>query len=176
MAAAWPSAGMRTKLCRLEVWDRASGNLQTVRLRPSRELAWGGPLIWSPDGGVLVGLRTTTWAADARAAYEAMEFGPIVVQDSSEPFLSWDAVRNRGAYGVGHGGCGVRERDRSAEEGSYQDVRFAEDGSHITYTKSTPLRTSYERGEGTEYAYFKQDLAAGAEAVEVMEKGERGSG
>jgi dipeptidyl aminopeptidase/acylaminoacyl peptidase len=158
----------------LHIWNRASGNLQTVSSRPSRELAWGGPLTWAPDGeSVLVGLRTSTWATEAKAAYEAMEYGPIVVQDSSEPFLSWDAVRNRGSLmelatiNVESGAVTVL-----AEEGSYQDIRFAEDGSHVTYTKSTPLKTSYERGEGTEYAYFKQDLEAGAEAIEVMEKGD----
>lgn len=159
----------------LHVWDRSTGTLQTIRPRPNRELAWGGPLTWAPDGeALLVGLRTPTWAADARAAYEAMEFGPIVVQDSSEPFLSWDAVRNRGSL-MELATVEVESGEVTVlvEEGSYQDIRFADDGSHITYTQSTPLRTSYERGEGTEYAYFKQDLAAGAEAVEVMEKGEQ---
>ena len=34
----------------LHVWDRASGRVQTLRLRPNRELAWGGPLVWAPDG------------------------------------------------------------------------------------------------------------------------------
>lgn len=158
----------------LHIWDRTSGDLDHVRLRPEREMAWGGSLLWAPDGeSILVSLRTPTWAADARAAYEAMEFGPIVVQDSSEPFLSWDAVRNRGRLmelamvDVDSGSVTVL-----VEEGPYQDIRIAEDGSHFTYTRATPLRTSYERGEGTEYAYFKQDLAEGAEAIEVMEKGE----
>jgi dipeptidyl aminopeptidase/acylaminoacyl peptidase len=160
---------------RLEVWDRGAGRVETVSLVPARELAWGGPLMWFPDGsGLLVALRTPTWAQDSRAAFEAMDVGPIVVQDSSEPFLSWDAVRNRGSLmelarvDLESGAVTVL-----ATEGSYQDVRVAEDGSHITYTTSTPLKTSYERGEGTEYAYYKLDLAEGAEAVEVMEKGER---
>ena len=160
---------------RLEVWDRSSGEVQTVRLRPERELAWGGPMAWLPDGsGLLVGLRTPTWAQDARAAFEAMDVGPIVVQDASEPFLSWDAVRNRGSrmelarVNFESGAVTVL-----GPEDSYQDVRVAEDGSHITYTTSTPLKTSYERGQGTEYAYFKLELEEGAEAVEIMEKGER---
>jgi len=159
---------------RLEIWDRSSGRVQNVSLRPSRELAWGGPFVWLPDGsGLLVGVRTSSWATDARAAYEAMEFGPIVVQDSSEPFLSWDAVRNRGRFmelarvDLESGSVTVL-----GPEASYQDVGVADDGSHITYNTSTPLRTSYERGEGTEYAYFKLDLEEVAEAVEVMEKGE----
>ena len=63
-----------------------------------------------------------------------------------------------------------------AEEGSYQDIRFAEDGSHITYTKSTPLRTSYERGEGTEYAYFKQDWRPGPKPWRSWRRASSGSG
>ncbi|MCJ7630149.1 MAG: hypothetical protein MUO50_17385, partial [Longimicrobiales bacterium] len=160
---------------RLEVWDRGSGRVRTIRLRPERELAWGGPLEWLPNGsGVLVGLRTPTWAAGARAAFEALNSGPIVVQDSSEPFLSWEAVTNRGSL------MELAQVDLESgvvtvlgPEASYQDIRVAEDGSHITYTTSTPLKTSYGRDGGTEYAYFKLALAEGAEAVEVMEKGER---
>ena len=160
---------------RLEVWDRGSGRVRTVRLRPDRELAWGGPLEWLPDGsGLLVGIRTPTWAAEARAAFDALDVGPIVVQDSSEPFLSWDAARNPGSLmelaRVDLQSGAVRVL---APEAPYQDVRVAEDGSNMTYTTATPLKTSYERGEGTEYAYFKLGLEEGAQAVEVMEKGER---
>jgi dipeptidyl aminopeptidase/acylaminoacyl peptidase len=160
---------------RLEIWDRASGRVEQIRLSPDRELAWGGTLAWYPDGGsLLVALRTPTWAQEARAAFVAMDEGPIVVQDSSEPFLSWEAVRNRGRL-MELARVDLESGAVTAllPEGSYQDVRIADDGSHLTYTSATPLRTSYERGEGTEYAYFKLDLVEGAEPLEVMEKGER---
>ncbi|MGD2122101.1 MAG: prolyl oligopeptidase family serine peptidase [Gemmatimonadota bacterium] len=160
---------------RLEIWDRASGRVEQVRLRPQRELAWGGTLTWYPDGeGLLVSLRTPTWGQEARAAFLAMDQGPIVVQDSSEPFLSWEAVRNRGSL-MELGRVEVDSGDVSVllPEGSYTDLRIAEDGSHLTYSTATPLRTAYERGEGTEYAYFKLELEEGAEPMEVMEKGER---
>jgi len=129
---------------------------------------------WLPDGsGMILGVRAENWAVEARAAYEAMEFGPIVIQDSSEPFLSWDAVRNRGNLAelalvtVENGGLQVL-----APEAGYQDLRVAPDGTHITYTTATPLKTSYERGKGTEFAHYRLSLDAGAEAEEVMEKGE----
>jgi len=159
----------------LEVYDRAAAAVRTLRLRPARDLAWGGPLEWLPDGsGVVVGIRAEGWGREARAAYEAMETGPIVVQDASEPFLAWDAVRNRGSLmelAV------VSLRDGSlrvlAPEAGYQEVRVAPDGTHVTYTVATPQRTSYQRGSGTEFAYYRQDLAEGVEAVEILEKGER---
>jgi len=160
---------------RLEIWDRDSKKMSQVRLRPLRELAWGGSMEWLPDGsGLILGIRAENWAAEARAAYEAQEFGPIVVQDSSEPFLSWDAVRNRGSLTelalvtVENGRVRVL-----APEAGYQDLRVAQDGTHITYSTSTPLKTSYERGQGTEFAYFRLALSEGATPEEVMEKGER---
>jgi len=159
---------------RLETWERASQRIRQVRLRPQREIAWGTPLEWLPDGsGIVLGVRTESWARDARAAYEAMEFGPIVVQDSSEPFLSWDAVRNRGNLAelavvtLSSGNLRVL-----GPEAGYQDVRVGPDGSHVTYTTATPLKTSYERAKGTEYAYFRLDLGEGAQATEILEKGE----
>jgi dipeptidyl aminopeptidase/acylaminoacyl peptidase len=159
----------------LEFYDRAAARVRTVRPRPARELAWGGPLVWLPDGsGVVVGIRAEGWAREARAAYEAMELGPIVVQDASEPFLAWDAVRNRGSLmelavvSILDGSLRV-----VAPEAGYQDVRVAPDGSHITYTVATPQKTSYQRGSGTEFAYYRQGLAEGAEPVEILEKGER---
>jgi len=159
---------------RLEVWNRSSGEMRPVRLRPDREIMWGTPLEWLPDGtGLVLEVRTPTWAAEARAAYEAMEVGPIVVQDSSEPFLSWDAVRNRGSLAelallsLSSGDLRIL-----APEAGYQDVRVGPDGTHVTYTTATPLKTSYSRGKGTEYAYFMLDLAEGSEPREIMEKGE----
>ncbi len=159
---------------RLEVWDRGSGRVREVRLDDDRDLAWGGPLEWLADGsGLVLGLRAEGWAEEARAAYQAMEAGPIVVQDASEPFLSWEAVRNRGdlmvLVEVAVPGGGVRIL---GDEAPYQSVEVAEGGDHITYVTATPLRTSYQRGEGTEYAYFKLDLEEGAGAREILEKGE----
>ena len=159
---------------RLEVWERGSGRVRPVRLRPARELVWGGSLEWLPDGsGLVLGVRRDGWSAEARAAYEALEVGPIVVQDSSEPFLSWDAVRNRGnlaelaLVNLPNGDLRIL-----APEAGYQDVRVGPDGSHVTYSIVTPQKTSYERSKGTEYAYFKLDLAEGSEPVPVLEKGE----
>ena len=149
--------------------------MREVRLRPARELAWGGPLAWLPDGsGVVVGVRADGWSRDARSAYEALERGPIVVQDSGDDFLSWDAVRMKGALMelalVSVPGGEVRVL---APEAPYQDVRVAEDGTHLTWTVATPLKTSYTRNAGTEYEIFRLELAPGAEPVSLVEKSER---
>jgi dipeptidyl aminopeptidase/acylaminoacyl peptidase len=154
---------------RLEVYDRQTARVRQVRLRPDRELS-PGLLEWLPDGsGVLVALRAEGWRERAREAYLAMEEGPIVVQDSGDDFLSWDAVRDLGSLAE----LAVVSLDDGAvrvlaPEAPYTDVRVAPDGSHITYTVATPLRTSYSRGGGTEYEVFRLDLAAGSEPVTLI--------
>ncbi|HSG48487.1 MAG TPA: prolyl oligopeptidase family serine peptidase, partial [Longimicrobiales bacterium] len=160
---------------RLEVYDREANRVRDVRLRPGRELVWGGPLAWLPDGsGVVVAVRAAGWSQEARSAYEALEHGPIVVQDSRDDFLSWDAVRMKGSLGelalVSIPGGQVRIL---APEGPYQDVRVSEDGSHLTWTVATPVKTSYTRSAGTEYEIFRLELAPGAEPVSLVEKSER---
>ncbi len=178
----WSPDGMRLAfrrydggVVRIEVWDRDSGRVRAIPLQPARELAWGGPLEWLPDGsGLLVGIRAQGWAQAAREAFLALDEGPIVVRDASEPFLAWEAVSNRGdlmeiaTVGLDDGAVTVL-----TEEAPYQDVRVAPDGSHITYTVADPQETSYERGQGTEYSYYRLDLAQGAEPAEILEKGER---
>lgn len=159
---------------RLMIWDREGREVRPVRLRPERELAWGGDMEWLPDGsGLVVQVRAPGWAQEAREAYEAMEFGPIVVQDASEPFLSWDAVRNMGRLAeLARVSVDDGQLTILTDEAGYQDLRLDSDGSHLTYVTATPLRTSYQRGEGTEYAYYRLALEEGAEPEEVLEKGE----
>ena len=73
-----------------------------------------------------------------------MEFGPIVVQDASDPFLAWEAVTNRGSL-IELATVDIRSGAVRlvGEEDRYQSVRVAPDGAHVTFTTSTPLKTSY---------------------------------
>ncbi|MFO8174310.1 MAG: prolyl oligopeptidase family serine peptidase [Longimicrobiales bacterium] len=159
---------------RLIIWNRASRRMERVEVRPERALVWGGSMEWLPDGtGVILPVRAQGWAREARSAYQAMETGPIVVQDASEPFLSWDAVRNLGSLTeLARVSLDSGDLRVLAPEAGYQDLRVDSDGSHITYTTATPLRTSYIRGEGTEYGYYRLALEEGGEPEEVLEKGE----
>lgn len=159
---------------RLMVWERENGRMGQIDVRPGRELVWGGSLEWLPDGSALIlPIRAQGWAEKARSAYEAMELGPIVVQDASEPFLSWDAVRNLGSLTeLGRLSVDSGNLTILADEAGFQEIRVDSDGSHVTYSTATPLRTSYIRGEGTEYGYYRLALEDGAEPEEVLEKGE----
>ena len=148
---------------RLMIYEVERGRLESVDLRTDLELASNSPVDWHPDGSaVLVGLRSAGWSEESRRAYLAMAEGPIVVQDSDNDFLAWDAVRKRSADMITAivtlPDGGVRE---IVPEAPVQRPQFSADGSFITYTIANRLRTSYVRAKGTEYEIFQIDLAGG---------------
>jgi Tol biopolymer transport system component len=158
----------------LRVHDVASGRTQTVDLRTDKALSSGSSLTWSPDGGsVLVSLRPTGWAAEARQAFLEVTQGPVIVQDSRNDFLAWDRVRGLSQQQIP---ALVTLRDGSVRElmgeVSIQGPRFSEDGRRLAYVTVDRLRTSYERAEGTEFGVAVFDLAEGSTKT-IMEPKER---
>ena len=159
---------------RLRVFDARAGRAETVALGTDREIASSSPLVWAPDGAtVLIGLRPDGWAAEARAAFVALTEAPVIVQDSRDDFLAWDRVRNIAARQI--------TALVSLENGSVREILsgvtpagpgFAADGSHVTYSTATRTKTSYTRRDGTEYALFRLDLAAGGEPELLRDTGE----
>ena len=148
---------------RLMLYDAGRGQLSTVDLRTNLEIASSSPLDWRPDGeAVLVGLRPEGWADESRRAYLALTEGPIVVQDSENDFLAWDAVRKRSAEVIT---AVVTLSDGAVRQivpvAPVQQPQFSQDGSFVTYMVATRLRTSYERADGTEYEIFQLDLSGG---------------
>ncbi len=147
----------------LMLYDAGRDRLTTVALRTELEISSSSPLDWSPDGSaVLVGFRPEGWADESRSAYLAMAEGPIVVQDSANDFLAWDAVRKRSAdmitATVTLSDGAVRE---IVPEAPVQQPQFSQNGSYVTYMVATRLKTSYERAKGTEYEIFQLDLSGG---------------
>lgn len=169
--ATWSAEGGRLAFFKLDgdvfhlyVHDAASKRTRRVDLKTSKALASNSPLNWSPDGRtVLVSLRPDGWAAEARNAFLEMTDGPVVVQDSRDDFLDWDRVRNMAEQEtlaiVDVSSGAVRELPGSQ---AVQGASFSSDGSHLGYTVARDLRTSYERGKGTEFVVVRLDLSSGA--------------
>ena len=159
---------------RLRIFDASTGRARTVALRTDREIASSSPLVWSPDGAMLlIGLRPDGWAAEARAAFVALTEAPVIVQDSRNDFLAWDRVRNIAARQI--------TALVSPENGSVREILadvtpsgpgFSEDGSYITYSTATRTKTSYTRRDGTEYELFRLALAEGSEPESLRDTGE----
>ena len=147
---------------RLMVHHVKTGQIKEVTLNSELSLASNSPLEWNPNGkNIVVGLRSLDWEAEARQAYLDLSDGPIVIQDSDNDFLAWDAVRKSSDEII------LSLVDLT--DGSVQQVlpeqpvvspQFSEDGNTLVYTTATRLRTSYIRSQGTEYDIFKIDLSS----------------
>ncbi len=149
----------------LHLYDRERDRTRKVDLKTSKSIASNSPLEWRPDGsGVLLALRAEGWAEASRQAYEELTYGPVIVQDSGDPFLAWDAVRNRGQLGVpALVELPSREvRELFDGEVSIQSIAQSDDGRHVSYLKIDATATSYTRRDGTEYAVESLSLVDGS--------------
>jgi dipeptidyl aminopeptidase/acylaminoacyl peptidase len=158
----------------LRVYDVGSGNTRSVSLRTTKDISSNSPLVWAPDGSsVLLTLRAEGWAEEAQQAFAVMTSGPVVVQDSRNDFLAWDRVRNLANRQVP---AVVSVSSGSVEEilpeADVQGLRFGESGDFVTYTAVMPLKTAYERNEGTEYEILKLVLD-GSEPESIVAPSER---
>lgn len=159
----------------IQVTDVVPNRTRAIALRTTRQIASNAPLEWSPDGaGVFTTLRPDGWAAKARAAFVHMNEGPIVVQDTREPFLSWDAVRNMSEQQIPAivtlADGAVRE---ILPETPIRGPQFSADGSYIVYSTAEPKKTSYDNNTGTDYGVFRLALASGARPDTLVKPSER---
>ena len=149
---------------RLHVHEAASGRTRAITLRGAPSISSQSPLVWAPDGTqVLITLRSAGWADSAHRAFVALSEGPIVVQQSSDPFLDWDRVRGMAAeeqlalVTLATGAVRPLPITRSVTS-----PRFTADGTSLVYGLAEPRRTSYERAKGTWFGLYRlrlRDLA-----------------
>lgn len=159
----------------VDVCDISTGKVRQIAAHTTKQVAANSPLVWSPDEkSVLITLRPDGWAAAARAAFVHMTEGPIVVQDASQPFLSWDSVRNLSERQIPAiitlADGGVREL---LPETPITGPKFSADGSYLVYGTSEPKKTSYDNATGTEFGVFKLSLAAGSKPDTLLKPVER---
>jgi dipeptidyl aminopeptidase/acylaminoacyl peptidase len=168
----------------LNVYDIATAKLRAVKLKTTKSVASNSPLVWAPDGkSVIVTLRPDGWAAASRAAFVNLDEGPITVQDSKEPFLSWDRVRNMtdqqipAVVSIADGSVrellGVTRISGGGGRGAGAGIEFTPDGSHIVYATADPKKTTYDNNGGSDFALFKLALAAGAKPDTLVKPTER---
>jgi dipeptidyl aminopeptidase/acylaminoacyl peptidase len=124
-------------------------------------------LHWLPDGsGLLIQLREEGWRERAVEQFRSITEGPIIVHDSSEDFLHWDAMRNMSALAIP--AVVALERGEVREllpEGNYGSIRVADSGEFLTAVETFPVKTVYARRGGSEYELFRYDLSDGGRTV-----------
>lgn len=144
----------------LHTYEPARNRVRRVELRSDKPVAANSPLEWRPDGSsVLLSLREEDWAEESRRMFLDLTEGPIIIQDSREPFLAWDMVRSQGSLVV-PALVDIRSRNvrELLPEGRYSGAEQSEDGQFVTFIETTPIETSYRRGRGSRYALQLLDL------------------
>ena len=150
----------------LQTYDCAKKSFKEVKLKSDKTIATNSFLIWTNDGSrILLALRAEEWEERASLLYKEATEGPIIVYDSSEPFLKWDTIRNQSSFlvpaVVDVKSGNVREM---MPEDRYRSIRLAGDDSFITYSVTTPSKTLYGRKrEGEKSVLARLNLKAGAE-------------
>ena len=94
----------------LSLWDRGSGKRTPFLVPNGQGIAENSDLRFTRDGrAVYVMLRSAAQSAALKAEFERVTKGPVFVQDGSDPFLAWDAMRRQGKHPL-HRACRPNER------------------------------------------------------------------
>jgi dipeptidyl aminopeptidase/acylaminoacyl peptidase len=151
----------------LAVWERERGRMRTLALPRGRVLDASAGLSWTPDGQkLLIQLRSAESHDAMRRRFEREVEGPIVVQSSEEPFLSWEEIRRLGnrrilaVYDVGSGNVS----ELTAETMAVQPALVA-GGTAVRYNEDITKKTSYDEIFGTENRVVVQPLTGGEPRV-----------
>jgi len=118
-------------------------------------------LTWTPDSkSIILHVRDAAWFDKAMALYNEATKGPVVVYDGSKPFLKWDEIRNMNSRTMVmkiNPVTGAAEK--LLDESVYAGITISENGKHLIFNETFPIKTAYERNEGSEHqiAYLELD-------------------
>ncbi|MFO7769601.1 MAG: prolyl oligopeptidase family serine peptidase [bacterium] len=160
----------------LRVWERERARLRRVPIRGGGPIASRSTLQWYPDrSALLIEQRGEDWEEHASLFFDSITEAPVVVHDSSEDFLHWDAMRNLGSLTVPtRVDLGSGAVEALLPEGSYRRLDLSEDGRWFIWEHAAPIETVYARRGGTEYEVKAMDLRSGPEpTVTVLRKREK---
>jgi dipeptidyl aminopeptidase/acylaminoacyl peptidase len=144
------------------IYDRATKKVTVLKLPADRYVAENSDIRWSGDGSALVvAVHTLEWKKKATDLFKNITDGPVFVQSSKDPFLTWDDLRrmaNKRSVGSVDVKSGqYRELVAEMQLGTYT---LSEDGKSVTYAEDLTKATSYEAGTNENRLTTKQ-LATG---------------
>jgi dipeptidyl aminopeptidase/acylaminoacyl peptidase len=147
----------------LRIWSQATGRTESVAWPPGKAIASSSPLIWAPDGKKLyVTVRVADWEAKTAEMFKLAVEGPVIVMDSKEPFLPWDAIRRRGRLVVPAAwDIGARKLTELLPQTPITSLRLTEDGSALVFERDVTEKTSYDVIFGTRSQLEVLPLAGG---------------
>ncbi|HEY7394794.1 MAG TPA: hypothetical protein VH559_08115, partial [Gemmatimonadaceae bacterium] len=127
------------------VWNRATHKIATLKLPAGKYVAETSDLRWIGNGTVVVALHTSEWKKKAQDTFKNITAGPVFVQNSKDPFLSWDDLRRMSARrSVGAIDVKTGQYRELIPEAQLTTFNLAEDGSWLTYGEDQTKKTEYE--------------------------------
>ncbi len=159
---------------RLFVYSLNTKKATPIILKSTMMLS-GGLLEWMSDNkSILIGMRTEDWLKKGMEMYQEAAEGPLTVYDSEEPFLKWDALGNHEDLTV-IAKVNIENGNTSTllPEGDYSGIRIDKQGNFLVYQQTIPLKTSYNRRDGSEYVWKKQSLSNPADTTILKEKSKK---
>jgi dipeptidyl aminopeptidase/acylaminoacyl peptidase len=154
---------------RLMIWERERARFRSVSPPQGRIIAENSTIDWTADSQTLLfSLRTTEWQREARERFLRETRGPVVVQSSEDPYLSWDEIRRRSlrqipaVYHVDSGRV-----DELMPETMLGNFFLSLDGSVFVYEEDITKKTDYAEIGGREGKLMLRP-AAGGEARTLM--------
>jgi dipeptidyl aminopeptidase/acylaminoacyl peptidase len=156
---AWSPDGMRLAMLVLRneafepaIWERATGRMTTVQPSAGSYVSENSDVRWTNDGASIVfSLHRDSWKTSTRDQFDRMTKGPVFVQSSSDPFLTWDGLRRSAsrrsvvAYDVA-----TRKTRELIPEGLISSYTLVAGDSVIVYSEDVTAKTDYDIIFGTE--------------------------
>jgi dipeptidyl aminopeptidase/acylaminoacyl peptidase len=174
-AARWSPNGSRLALLVLDaksgayqpvIWDAANGRLTTIAAPAGKYVAENSELRWSADGKrLLYALHTLAWRKAVQDSFAVMTAGPVFVQSSENPFLTWDALRRTGnvrsvvAYDIASG-----KTIELLPETMVASWEPSDDGATLSYSEDITKKTDYDVIFGSDNKLVARALSCAAAA------------
>ncbi len=164
---------VRDNQLRLNVYSLATQQPKEVSLSNDLMISSNSILEWMPDNQtILIYQRSPGWMKKGMEMYKEAAEGPTTVYSSEEPFLKWDAIGNHSSLSLlSSVNVTTGQTVGILPEGRYSNIKLdKEQGNFIAFQVTKPLKTSYNRKDGTEYAWMKVNVVDTSDIVTLREK------
>ena len=164
---------VRADQIRLNLYTLSSGQSKEISLNNGLMISTNSILEWMPDNkSALIYQRSAEWMKKGMEMYKEAADGPTTVYSSKDPFLKWDAIGNHSTLSLlSRVDVTTGQTTRVLPAGRYANVRQdKEKGDFIAFQVTKPLKTSYNRKDGSEYIWKKVNVADTSDITILREK------
>ena len=134
------------------MWNAETSTLGEVPGNGGAAASPNTSLDWTPDDARLVlTTRPAGFDLEARKRFEALTKGPVIVHDSKEPFLEWDALqRSNRRRAIVEVDPATGERTVIVPEAKVTSYNLARGGTFVTFLEDVTEKTDYDEIGGTD--------------------------